>query len=78
VVELLRAGLDLGGRHVAGTISRDGLAVARGRVENQLSDLIFPRKANTANEPPLSTSGVRFAEEPRDEAYGTVAVFLDL
>ena len=24
------------------------------------------------------TPGVRFAEEPREEAYGTVAVFLDL
>lgn len=26
----------------------------------------------------MRTHGVRFIEEPRDEAYGTVAVFLDL
>jgi transposase len=50
VAELLRAGLDLRDRHVAGEISRHGLAVARGRLENQLSDLIFPAKANAANE----------------------------
>jgi transposase len=30
--------------------SRHGLAVARGRLEHQLSDLIFPPKANAANE----------------------------
>jgi transposase len=50
VAELLRAGLDLRDRHAAGEISRHGLAVARGRLENQLSALIFPPKANTANE----------------------------
>src|SRR5579871_3956297 len=50
VAELLRAGLDLRDRHAAGEISRHGLAVARGRLENQLSDLIFPTKANAANE----------------------------
>src|SRR5918911_637541 len=48
--ELLRAGLDLRDRHAAGQISRHGLAVARGRLENQLSDLVFPPKANAANE----------------------------
>jgi transposase len=48
--ELLRAGLDLRNRHVAGKISRHGWAVARGRLENQLADLIFPPKTNTANE----------------------------
>ena len=50
VAELLRAGLDLRDRHAAGEISRHGQAVARGRLENQLSDLIFPTKANAANE----------------------------
>jgi transposase len=50
VAELLRAGLDLRDRHVAGQISRHDLAVARGRLENQLSDLIFPPKTNAANE----------------------------
>jgi transposase len=50
VTELLRAGLDLRDRHVAGEISRRGLAVARGRLENQLSDLVFPPKTNAANE----------------------------
>jgi len=50
VAELLRAGLDLRGRYVAGDISQHGLAVARGRLENQLSGLIFPPKANAANE----------------------------
>jgi hypothetical protein len=33
----------------AGEISRHGLAVARGRREDQLSDLVFPPKANAAN-----------------------------
>jgi transposase len=50
VAELLRAGLDLRDRHAAGEINRHGLAVARGRLENQLSDLIFPPKTNAANE----------------------------
>src|SRR5262249_4989155 len=50
VAELLRAGLDLRDRHEAGEISRHGLAVARGHLENQLSDLIFPPKTNAANE----------------------------
>ena len=50
VAELLRAGLDLRDRHAAGEVSRHGLAVARGRLENQLSDLIFPSKTNAANE----------------------------
>src|SRR5262245_59850051 len=50
VAELLRTGLDLRDRHAAGEISRHGVAVARGRLENQLSDLIFPPKANAANE----------------------------
>jgi len=50
VAELLRAGLDLRERHTAGEISGHGLAVARGRLENQLSDLVFPPRANVANE----------------------------
>jgi transposase len=50
VAELLRAGLDLRDRHAEGEISRHGLAVACGRLENRLSDLIFPPKTNAANE----------------------------
>jgi transposase len=50
VAELLRAGLDLRDRHAAGEISRHGLAVAGGRLENRLSALIFPPKTNAANE----------------------------
>ena len=50
VAELLRAGLDLRDRHAAGAISRHGLAVARGRLENRLCELIFPPKTNAANE----------------------------
>jgi transposase len=50
VAELLRGGLDLRDRHAVGEISRHGLAVARGRLENQLSDLSFPPKTNAANE----------------------------
>ena len=48
--ELLRAGLDLRDRYAAEEISRHGLAVARGRLENQVSDLVFPPKANAVNE----------------------------
>jgi transposase len=50
VAELLRAGLDLRDRHAEGEISQHGLAVARGRLENQLSELIFPPKTNAASE----------------------------
>jgi transposase len=50
VAELLRTGLDLRDRYAAGEISRHGLAVAGGRLENQLSDLVFPPKTNAANE----------------------------
>ncbi len=50
VAELLRAGLDLRDRHAAGAISTHGLAVARGRLENQLADVVFPPKTNAANE----------------------------
>jgi transposase len=37
-------------RHAAGEISRHGVAVARCRLENQLSDLVLPPKANAAKE----------------------------
>jgi hypothetical protein len=47
---VLGLSLDLRGRHAAGEISRHGLAVARGRLEIQQSDLIFPPKTSTANE----------------------------
>jgi transposase len=50
VAKLLRAGLQLRDRHAAGAISAHGLAVARGRLENELSDLVFPPKTNAANE----------------------------
>jgi transposase len=50
VAELLRAGLGLRDRHAAGEISQHGLAVARGRLERKLTDLIFPPKTNAANE----------------------------
>jgi transposase len=50
VAELLRTGLDLRDRHAAGPVSAHGLAVARGRLGNQLSDLVCPPKANAANE----------------------------
>jgi transposase len=50
VAELLRAGLDLRDRHAAGAISTHGQAVARGRLENELADLVFPPKTNAANE----------------------------
>jgi transposase len=50
VAELLRAGLDLRDRHTAEEISRHSLAVARGRLESTLSDVVFPPKTNVANE----------------------------
>src|SRR5262249_21879676 len=50
VARLLRTGLELRDRHATGEVSRHGLAVASGRLENQLSDLIFPLKTNAANE----------------------------
>jgi transposase len=47
---LLRTGLGLRDRHAAGEISTHGLGVASGRLENQLTGLIFPPKTNAANE----------------------------
>jgi transposase len=46
---LLRAGLNVRDRHAAAEISRHGLAVAGGHLENQLADLVFPQKTNAAN-----------------------------
>jgi hypothetical protein len=37
-------------RQAAGEIGTHGLDVARGRLKNQLADLVFPPKANAANE----------------------------
>ena len=50
VAALLRAGLDLRDRHAAGQVSDHGLAVARGHLENELADRVFPTKTNAANE----------------------------
>jgi transposase len=50
VAELLRAGLDLRDRHAAGEVSHHGLAVACGRLENQLIGLAFRPKTDAANE----------------------------
>jgi transposase len=49
VTEMLRAGLDLRDRLATGEISRHGLAVARGRLENQPYHLLFPPKTSAAN-----------------------------
>lgn len=50
VKELLQAALDLRDRHAAGDISDHGLAVARGRLANELADAVLPPKTNAANE----------------------------
>jgi transposase len=42
--------LELRDRHAAGMVSSHGLAVARGRLDNELADAIFPLKSNAANE----------------------------
>jgi len=55
---LLRAGLDLRDCHAGGEISRHGLAVACGRLEKQLSDLVFPPKTDVANERLAQTCGL--------------------
>jgi transposase len=47
---LLQAALDLRDRHQAGDVSDHGLAVARGRLANELDAAAFPPKANAANE----------------------------
>src|SRR5262249_32886776 len=48
--ELLRAGLGLRDRHAAGEVGRHGLAVARGRLESQLSELVFLPQTHAANQ----------------------------
>jgi transposase len=50
IAELLRQGLALRDRHVAGQVSDHGLAVARGRLQNALEDAVFPSKTNPVNE----------------------------
>jgi transposase len=50
VAELLRTALELRDRHAAEEVSRHGVAVARGRLLNQLRDLVIPTKSNDANE----------------------------
>lgn len=50
VKELLQTGLALRDRYLEGEVSDHGLAVARGRLENQLADLVIPTKSNAANE----------------------------
>jgi transposase len=50
IKELLQAALYLRDRHAAGQISDHGLAVARGRLDNELAAAIFPLKSNAANE----------------------------
>jgi transposase len=47
---LLQAALNLRDRHAAGQVSDHGLAVARGLLDNELADAIFPLKSNAANE----------------------------
>lgn len=50
VSALLRAGLRLRDRHAAGAVSDHGLAVARGRLYQRLSDLVWPAKTHPGNE----------------------------
>jgi transposase len=50
VKDLLQTALDLRDRHGAGQVSDHGLAVARGRLANELADAVFPPKSNPANE----------------------------
>src|SRR6516164_7638496 len=50
VSALLHQALDLRDRHDEGQLSRHGLAVCRGRLHNQLLDVIYPSKSNDAND----------------------------
>jgi transposase len=50
IAELLRQGLDLSDRHAAGQVSDHGLAVAAGRLQHVLEDVVFPTKTNPTNE----------------------------
>ena len=48
--ELLQAALSLRDRHAAGQVSDHGLAVASGRLANELAGSVFPPKSHEANE----------------------------
>ena len=50
VRDLLQGALDLRDRHAAGQVSDHGLAVARGRLANELAKAVFPPKSDPANE----------------------------
>jgi transposase len=50
VRDLLQGALDLRDRHAAGQVSDHGLAVARGRLANELVKAVFPPKVDPANE----------------------------
>src|SRR5204863_7948584 len=50
VMALLRAALRLRDRHAAGEVGDHGLAVARGRLESRLLDLVWPAKTHPGNE----------------------------
>jgi transposase len=50
VSELLHHALDLRDRHASGQLSDHGLAVCRGRLHNELIDVIYPPKTHAANE----------------------------
>jgi len=48
--DLLQEALELRDRHLAGELSAHGLAVCRGRLNNELLEAVFPSKSNLANE----------------------------
>jgi transposase len=50
ISELLHQALDLRDRHEQGEVSTHGLAVARGYLQQQLLDAIYPSKTNNAND----------------------------
>jgi transposase len=50
VKELLHKALALRDRHATGQVSHHGLAVARGRLANELTEAVFPPKSHAANE----------------------------
>jgi transposase len=50
IMELLQRALALRNRHAAAELSDHGLAVARGRLQFQLEDAIYPTKINADNE----------------------------
>jgi transposase len=50
ISDLLHQALDLRDRHASGQLSDHGLAVCRGRLHNELVDVIYPPKTNAINE----------------------------